>query len=188
MVAAIIACEIGFWVLLALGLVARYVLRARTLSTVLLVSVPLVDVVLLAVSVLDLRAGGQPRLVHGLAAIYLGTSVVFGHSMIRWVDQRVAHRFAGGPAPVRPPRTGRDHAARERRGWLLHLLAYAVAAAALGLFTLLVGDAARTAPLWGPMTPWAVGLIIDFVISFSYTVAPRKADHQADRRAGRSKA
>ncbi|MFI5493881.1 hypothetical protein [Actinoplanes sp. NPDC051859] len=174
MIAALIACEIGFWVLLAAGLLTRYVLRRRRLSTVLLWSVPLVDVALLVFAVLDLRTGGEARLAHGLAAVYLGVTAVFGHRMIRWADERVAHRFAGGPAPVRPPRTGPAHAARERQGWLLHLLAYAVSAAILGVFTLLVGDADRTAALWAVMRPWGLAVVIDFVLSFSYTLRPRR--------------
>ncbi len=101
-------------------------LRARTLSTVLLLGVPLADVALLAFSVIDLRRGGAAGIAHGLAAVYLGVSVAFGHQMVRWADERFAHRFAGGPAPVRPPRAGREHAARQRAQWLRHLLAYAV--------------------------------------------------------------
>ena len=174
MIVAIIACEIGFWVLLGCGLLARYVVRARALSTALLVSVPLVDVVLLALSVVDLRRGGEAGIGHGLAAVYIGVSLAFGHQMVRWADQRFAHRFAGGPAPVRPPRTGRAHAARQRSQWLRHLLAYVVAAAVLGVFTVLVGDPARTAPLWAVMVPWTIALVVDFVVSFSYTLSPRK--------------
>jgi hypothetical protein len=171
----IIACEIAFWVLLLIGLVARYLLRAKTLSTVLLICVPLVDAVLLAASVLDLRGGAEATTAHGLAAIYIGVSVAFGGQMIRWADQRFAHRFAGGPSPVWPPKTGREHAAYERRQWLRHLLAYVVAATVMGLFALLVGDYDKVAPMWGPMGGWAIILGIDFLISFSYTLAPRKA-------------
>ncbi|MEV4199618.1 hypothetical protein [Micromonospora globbae] len=175
MLPAIIACEIGFWVLLLAGLTARYPLRAKTLSAVLLVCVPLVDVVLLALSVIDLRGGGQASTAHGLAAIYIGVSVAFGRQMVRWADQRFAHRFAGGPAPVRPPRHGREHAAHERRQWLRHVVAYVVAVAVMGLFTVLVGDYERVAPMWGPMGVWGIVVVIDFLISFSYTVAPRRA-------------
>jgi hypothetical protein len=173
MVAAIVACEIGFWILLAGGLAARYLIRARRLSTVLLVAVPLVDVALLAFAVLDLRRGGEPSLAHGLSAVYLGISIGFGHQMISWADQRFAHRFAGGPAPARPPRTGPGRAAHERRQWALHLLAYLSAAAALGLFAALAGGLERTRPLWQPMGPWTVVLAVDFVIAISYTVFPR---------------
>ncbi|MFE9201444.1 hypothetical protein [Micromonospora sp. NPDC007230] len=175
MLALIIACEIAFWVLLLLGLAARYLLRARKLSTVLLICVPLVDVLLLAASVLDLRGGAEADTAHGLAAIYLGVSVAFGGQMLRWADERFAHRFAGGPSPKRPRKAGLEHAAHERRQWLRHLLAYAIAAAVMGLFTLLVGGDTRVAAMWGPMGGWAIVLIIDFLISFSYTIAPRKA-------------
>ncbi|GGQ59165.1 hypothetical protein [Couchioplanes azureus] len=174
MIVAIIACEVGFWVLLAAGLATRYLLRRRRLSTALLWSVPLVDVALLAVAVADLRGGGEAHLAHGLAAVYLGVSVVFGHRMIRWADQRFRHRFAGGPAPARAPRTGAARAARERRDWLQHLLAYAATAVVLGVFTLLVGDVERTLPLWSVMKPWGVAVIVDFVVSFSYTLFPRR--------------
>jgi hypothetical protein len=182
MIAAIIACEIGFWVLLVSGLAARYVLRARRLSTALLLAVPLVDVLLLAISVVDLRRGGEAGAAHGLAAVYIGVSVAFGHQMISWADQRFAHRFAGGPAPQRPPRAGRAHAARERRQWLRHLLAYLVAAGVLALFTALVGDLSRVAPLWAVMAPWGIGVVVDFFVSFSYTVAPRGEPAPGDDR------
>ncbi|HKA69494.1 MAG TPA: 2TM domain-containing protein [Actinomycetes bacterium] len=175
MLALIVGCEIAFWILLGLGLAARYLLRVRSLSTVLLVSVPLVDVVLLVASVIDLRGGGEATGAHGLAAIYLGVSIAFGSQLVGWADQRFAHRFAGGPPPLRPPQTGRDHAAHERRQWLRHLLAFVIGATILGLFSLLVGDPERTAAMWAPMVGWTVFLIVDFLISFSYTVAPRKA-------------
>ncbi|WP_069165058.1 hypothetical protein [Nocardia altamirensis] len=175
MIALIIGCEIGFWVLIALGLAVRYLTSARRLSTVLLACVPLVDVLLLTAAVIDLRRGGETSFTHGLAAIYIGVSIAFGPQMIDWADQRFAHRFAGGPAPVRPPKTGSAHAARERVQWVRHLLAYAVAAVVLGLFTLLVGELDRTAPLWGVLAPWTVVLAIDFVVSFSYTVLPRRS-------------
>ncbi|WP_405167065.1 hypothetical protein OG203_19380 [Nocardia sp. NBC_01499] len=174
-IALIIGCEVGFWVILLLGLTVRYLTSARRVSTVLLACVPLVDVVLLAASVIDLRRGGEASLSHGLAAIYIGVSLAFGSQLIGWADQRFAHRFAGGPAPVRPPKAGPERAARERGQWFKHLLAYTTAAVVLSFFTLLVGDADRTAPLWGVMAPWALVLAIDFVVSFSYTVLPRRS-------------
>jgi len=83
-------------------------------------------------------------------------------------------RHSGGPPPVRPPGAGAAHAAHQRRQWLRHLLAYAVAAVVLGIFTVLVGDLGRALPVWAVMAPWGIGLVVDFVISFSYTLAPRK--------------
>lgn len=115
LVAAIVACEIGFWLVLAAGLLTRYALRKPRAGAVLLVCVPLVDLALLAFTVVDLRRGAEPELAHGLAAVYLGFSVAFGHAMVRWADVRVAHRFAGGPAPEPRPASGTP--ARVRREW-----------------------------------------------------------------------
>ena len=175
MIALIVACEIGFWVLLLAGLFARYVLKLRRVSAALLIAVPIVDVVLLAATAIDLRRGAEATTGHGLAAIYLAVTVVFGHRMIRWADVRFAHRFAGGPAPDRGPRVGREHAARERKAWLEHLLAYVLGAGFLGLFTLIAGGMDRGAALWSVMGVWSLVLVIDFVISFSYTLMPRKS-------------
>ncbi len=171
MVVAIVACEIGFWVLLVAGLAARYLLKARALSAVLLVSVPLVDVALLAFSVIDLRRGGEAGVGHALAAVYLGVSVAFGHRMVRWADERFAYRFAGGPPPAGPPAKGtRERAVHERRSWVRHLVAYGIAVLILGLFTLLIGDADRSAALWSVLRVWTVVLVIDGLVSFSYSI------------------
>ena len=99
-VVVIVAVEIAFWVLLAAGLIARYPLRLPRVGAALLVCVPLVDLVLLGATVIDLRGGATAGVAHGLAAVYLGVSVGYGHRMIRWADVRFAHRFAGGPVGV----------------------------------------------------------------------------------------
>jgi hypothetical protein len=174
--ALIVACEVGFWVVLLAGLVARYLLRRPRLGAALLVCVPLVDLVLLVASALNLRyGGGEADLAHGLAAIYLGVSVAWGHSMVRWADARFAYRFAEGPSPPRPPRTGPEHAGRERRQWGRHLLAWAVGCALLLGGVALVGDPDRTGALMGIAQGWTLVLAVDFLWSFSYTLWPRKA-------------
>src|SRR5918996_719589 len=119
--ALIIASEIAFWLVLLGGLATRYLLRRPRLGAALLLTTPLVDVALLAFTVIDLRGGATATAAHALAAVYIGVSVAFGHSIVGWADARFAHRFAGAPAPMRAPRSGRVHAANERRGWLRHL-------------------------------------------------------------------
>jgi hypothetical protein len=84
-----------------------------------------------------------------------------------WADARFAHGFAGGPASERPPRTGPRHAARERREWLRHVLAWATGTALLGLGMLVVGDLDRTWALVNVAVVWTIVLTIDFLISFS---------------------
>ncbi|MGW0434226.1 hypothetical protein ACWDV4_17005 [Micromonospora sp. NPDC003197] len=161
--AVIVACEIGFWVLLGAGLVARYLLRLRRLSTVLLLSVPLVDLVLLTATVIDLRRGATANFTHGLAAAYLGFSIAFGHSMIRWADQRFAHRFAGGPPPWKPPKGGWARARYEWREWGKGMLGWAVACVLLGAGILMVDDASRTAELLAWIARLSVAMVIWFV-------------------------
>ena len=55
----------------------------------------------LPATAIDLRGGADATGAHSLAALYLGFSIGYGHRMITWADTRFAHRFAGGPAPVR---------------------------------------------------------------------------------------
>ncbi|ATE53815.1 hypothetical protein [Actinosynnema pretiosum] len=147
LVLVIVACEVGFWVVLAAGLLLRYAFGLRRAGAVLLACVPLVDLVLLATAVLDLARGGQATGAHGLAALYLGVSVAFGHSMLRWADQRFAHWFAGGPPPVTPPKDGPERAAHEWREWGRAVLAGIIAAAVIGLLALVAGGLDRVAPL-----------------------------------------
>ena len=168
----VIAAEVAFWLILLAGLVIRYALRRPRAGMALLVATPVVDLLLLVVATIDLRRGGEAALPHALAAVYVGVSVAWGKQMVAWADARYAHRLAGGPPPERGPRTGRRHAARERREWLRHLVAWATGAALLGLGVLLVGDVERTQALVNVAALWTIVLAIDFLISFSYTLWP----------------
>lgn len=142
------AGEIGFWVLIAAGLLARYVLRMRRTSTVLLAATPVVDLGVLIAAMIDLSAGGQANGVHGLAAVYLGFSVAFGPRMIRWADARFAYRFAGGPPPTGSPKYGRDKVRHEWREWGRCVLGCSVASAVLLILVLVTGSPEQTRPLW----------------------------------------
>lgn len=163
LLAVIVACEIGFWVVLGAGLVARYVLRRRRLGAVLLVCVPLVDLVLLVASVLDLSRGATANFTHGLAAAYLGFSVAFGHSMVRWADQRFAYRFAGGPPPWKPPKRGPERIRYEWREWGKAVGGWAIACGLLGLAVLLVDDPGRTVELVAWIQRLTAAVVIWFV-------------------------
>ncbi|MFG1667485.1 hypothetical protein [Streptomyces sp. Y7] len=130
-VALIIACEVGFWVLLALGLAVRYLLKWRRTSVVLLLCEPLLELVLFVATAVDLKNGAEPGWEHGLAALYIGYTVAYGHYTIRWLDGHAAHRLAGGPRPRTPARYGMARARHEGHLWLRTVLAAAVACALL---------------------------------------------------------
>jgi hypothetical protein len=144
---AVLVGEVLFWGLVVGGLAARYLLRAPRLGAALLAGTVLVDLGILVVAVVDVRSGGAATVVHGLAALYVGFSVVFGPSIIRWADQRAAHRWAGGPAPRRIPRRGPVRAAHEWRSFGRWLVAAVIAAALLGLVIVLAGPGADVAAL-----------------------------------------
>lgn len=118
----IVGCEAAFWVVLLAGLAARYILEWPRLSSILLISVPLVDLALLAFTVMDLNNGATATFAHGLATAYVGFTVAFGSTMIRWTDRHFAHRFAGGPPPPKPP-LGWASVRYELRLWGLCILA-----------------------------------------------------------------
>ncbi|GIO14694.1 putative membrane protein YmcC [Cohnella xylanilytica] len=161
------------------GLVCRYLLKLRAAGAALLFCTPLIDVALLVATAIDLRGGAEADFTHGLAAIYIGVSIVYGHSMIRWADVRFAHRFAGGPAPAKPAKYGEEHARRERQGWFRHLAAWAIGCAILYGMTVWIDAADRTQSLVQIIRGWSGVLGIDFLISFSYTLFPRRRKDSA---------
>lgn len=170
----IIACEIGFWVFLVAGLGARYLLRRRRTGAALLVGTVLVNIPLLIATVADLRGGATANVVHGLAAAYLGYTIAFGHSMVRWADERFAHRFAGGPPPRGKPKYGRERARYERREFAKAALAWAVSCGLLLGAIVLVGDAERTQALRGWIYQLTVVLAIWSIWPITHTLWPAK--------------
>lgn len=144
---AIIACEVGFWIILIFALAARYIWKRPLLGRRLLLSLPVIDLVLLVFTILDLRSGTAATFAHGLTAVYIGFTVGFGGLIVGWADQHVAHRFAGRQAPRPPPHIGLQAFVYDLKLWLRCLLAWAIALGLISLMIGLVDDAAATAPL-----------------------------------------
>lgn len=173
-VTLIVICEVGFWVLLAAGLAARYLLKMPRLGMALLLCEPLLEVVLLVVTAIDLRNGADPSWKHGLAALYIGYTVGHGHRTVKWLDGHAAHRLAGGPRPTGPPRYGMARARHEGKVWLGSLVAAGVASGLLLLAVWYVGDAGSTESLrgWIQIAWRAAG--IHGLIALSYAIWPKK--------------
>ena len=174
MLAFIIAAEIAFWLVLAAGLATRYLLRRPRLGAVLLVATPVIDLALLVATVIDLRDSAEASAAHGLAAAYIGVSIAFGPSMIRWADERFAHRFAGGPEPWRPPKHGRARTRHEWREFGKAALAWSITVGLLLAGIALVGDADRSEGL----TAWIACLTLVLAIwslwPIGYTLRPAR--------------
>ncbi|MFI5745356.1 hypothetical protein ACIBBE_05390 [Streptomyces sp. NPDC051644] len=173
-VTLIVLCEVAFWVLLAAGLVLRYPAKKPRLGAAVLLCEPLLEVVLLVVTAIDLKNGAEPDWKHGLAAVYIGFTVGLGHSTIRWADARVAHRFAGGPPPVKPPKYGMERAAHEWRVAARWTLAAVTALALLQAAIWYVGGDGDVTSLrsWQQTMLFVIG--INVVVAGSYTVFPKR--------------
>jgi len=171
--AIIIVCEVGFWVLVVLGLLARYPLRRGRLGLVLLALTPAVDLVLLAATAIDLNRGSTATLFHGIAAIYLGFSVAYGHKMITWADTRFAHRFAGGPPPTKL--YGADYTGECWRDVLRSTIAVVIAAGVLLALVAISGDSDQSAALDGMFGILGIVAIAELIWAIRYTFWPRKA-------------
>ena len=168
----IVACEIGFWVVILLGLITRYLFKRERLGFFFLALTPVIDLLLLIVTATDLYNGATATQAHAIAAVYLGISIAFGKSMIRWADERFQYYIQRqGTKPVR--KTGWAHARHSMKGSLQHLLAFMIGAALLVIMVYLIDDASRTEALSATLKVWALVLGIDFVISVSYFIWPR---------------
>ncbi|MGN7386187.1 hypothetical protein [Sporosarcina sp. SAFN-015] len=168
----IIACEIGFWVVIAAGLVTRYIFNKKRLGLFFLALTPVIDLLLLIVTANDLYNGATATQVHAIAAIYLGVSVAFGKSMIRWADEKFLYYVKKqGSKPVR--KHGLAYAKHSMKGSLQHVLAFIIGGAFLFLMIYLIDDPSKTEALSGMLKVWAIVLGIDFAISVSYFIWPR---------------
>lgn len=182
--AVIIACEIGFWVAILAGLAARYILQAKRLGAALLLCAPLIDVVLLVAVAVHLGTGATASWHHGLAALYIGFSVTYGHRMVTWADTRFAHRFAGGPAPLKV--TGHKYTQRCWGDFVRTLGAAFIAAGILAMITWWVNDPNRTEALTGWNRILGIIVTVEFIWALSYTIWPRKAALLSGRAASSS--
>ena len=143
----IIGCEVAFWLLLLLSLATRYLLRREALSRWLLLSLPLVDVLLLVFTALDLRAGTTATFAHGLAAAYVGFTVAFGSIAVQWADAHFSHRFASGPVPPKAATGGWGAVRYELKLWLRCIVACAILVALIDALIAIVANQSATQPL-----------------------------------------
>ncbi|WP_144289833.1 hypothetical protein [Ideonella sp. A 288] len=145
--ALIVACEVGFWVMLLLALAVRYLLRKEQLSRALLLCLPLIDLLLLFFTATDLRRGTTATFAHGLAAAYIGFTVAFGGMAVKWADAHFAHRFAAGPAPTNAPSRGWELVIYDLKLWGRCIVACLITMVLVEALVQFVGNSETTLPL-----------------------------------------
>lgn len=171
-IAIIVACEIGIWVLIALGLVARYVLGLKRTGLTLLAITPVVDVILLVVTAMGLISGSTATVFHGIAAIYLGFSVAYGHKIIASADRHFAHRFANGAEPIKL--YGRGYAVECWKDVARTALAVGVALGIIWLLTVVVDDETRSSALTDLNSIFLLVVAIEVLWALGHTFWPKK--------------
>lgn len=62
----IIGCEIAFWVFVFAGLSVRYLLGMKRIGIGLLMATPVIDLLLLVATVMDLQRGATASMIHGI--------------------------------------------------------------------------------------------------------------------------
>ncbi|CBG69969.1 putative membrane protein [Streptomyces scabiei 87.22] len=179
-VALIIACEVGFWVLLALALAVRYLLKRRRTSVVLLLCEPVLELVLFVVTAIDLKNGAEPSWEHGIAALYIGFTVGYGHYMIGRMDAWAAYRLGGGPRPEGPPKYGLARARYEGKLWVRTVVAAGVALVLLQLAVWYVGDDGNVDSLRSFQWLALRGAGIHGLVALAYTIWPKKDPAASD--------
>lgn len=170
---AILVCEVSFWVVIVAGLAARYLLHRPKLGGVLLLAAPIIDLILLVLVSVDLLGGGTASWHHGLAGLYIGISIAYGHRMIGWMDAKFAARFRGAPQPT--PLSGAAYAVACWKDVARTLLAAVITAAILGSLILIVADPTRTTELLGIFPILGVIVVIDLLWAISYSIWPKPA-------------
>ncbi|MCH6267169.1 hypothetical protein [Neobacillus citreus] len=169
----IIACEIGFWIVILLGLVSRYILKKKKLGIFFLALTPVIDLVLLITASVDIFRGATATIAHAIAAVYIGVSLAFGKGMIEWADQRFRYYLLKeGEKPLK--RYGLVYAWHYLKGWGKHLVAYLIGAALLAGVIFLINDPSRTEALFGVLRLWSLVLGIDLLIAISNFVWPKR--------------
>jgi hypothetical protein len=133
-------------------MVLRYLVRLRRTSTAVLAGIPLLDLVLVIATAIDLHRGADVGLAHVLAGFYLGSSLAFGPAIVRWADVRFAHRFAGGPAPRPTPKQGPERVAHLMREWYRVVGTVAIASVVLVVLILFFAEPEDQTSLW-----WWIG-------------------------------
>ncbi|MFD9035432.1 hypothetical protein ACFVZW_30485 [Streptomyces sp. NPDC059567] len=136
---------------------------------------PLLDVVLLAATVISVRNGAEPSVWHGLSAAYLGITVVYGHSTLRWADRKFAQRYGNEPEPTAPTLYGRQAIVAAWLSWLRFLLAYGISVGLTAGLIALAGGVREGAPLLVWLNPLTKILVYSVIWPLITTLRPGTA-------------
>ncbi|RUL52036.1 hypothetical protein [Lysinibacillus antri] len=173
MIKWIIAAEITFWIVIIAGLFARYIMKWKKTSILLLLLTPLIDLALIALTVVDLKNGAIATTAHGISVIYIGVSIAYGKTMIAWADEKFQTWILKRPS-TKQTLFGIEKGKHELKMWLRHLVSFAIGSVMFWAIISFVGTESTEA-IRGIWKTWSIVLLIDGAISLSYILFPKKA-------------
>ncbi|OXS73479.1 hypothetical protein B1B04_12195 [Lysinibacillus sp. KCTC 33748] len=147
MIAWIITAEISFWIVIIIGLICRYVFNMPKLSIFFFALTPVIDLFLVILTAMDLKAGTPASTSHGIAAIYIGVSIAFSKTMITWADEKFQKWFLKSNQK-NEPLTGVKKGKHEIKMLSQHIGAFIIGAGLLYAMSLFVGSNSDTSPLF----------------------------------------
>ncbi|HLS67419.1 MAG TPA: hypothetical protein VK029_10565 [Pseudogracilibacillus sp.] len=198
-----IAVEVVFWLSIALFIILRYLLGWKKISIWILPLFIASVIADLLLGWVDYKQTGEFSTFQLIVLIFVVYAITSGYTDFRrldaWIQQKIA-KWKGLPEPdvsaKLPPKYGKEHARYERRGWYLHVLTFVLF---LIIFYFLTGtdDAFKWDdlmngqfysdwwnnkgygiygdPILNQLTKvWFLVIIIDGIISLSYTFSPNK--------------
>lgn len=177
---AILLAEVTFWLFLISGLALRYILKKRVTGMALLIATPLIDLVLLILTYTDMSEGSESRFVHGLSAVYIGFSTIFGPSIIRVMDRKFARRYYARGASkldsLNVFNSDNSSSVDQKRIWITACIASAASAALILVGIAVVGLAGS---FW--LLYWLITLM--FIVAVWWFIGPRLSRKREQSRA-----
>ncbi|KGR76117.1 hypothetical protein [Ureibacillus sinduriensis] len=174
MIKWIIAAEILFWIAILAGLFTRYVLKHKQLSYLFFLLTPLIDLALIALTVVDLQSGAVATTAHGISVIYIGVSIAYGKTMIGWADDKFQTYFLKKES-TKKALYGIEKGWHELKMLGRHVFAFAIGSVIFWLILTYI-DPNSTEAMRNVWRIWSIALLVDGVISISYLLFPKKAD------------
>ncbi|MBD7937009.1 hypothetical protein H9655_08195 [Cytobacillus sp. Sa5YUA1] len=200
--AFLITAEVIFWLSILAFLILRYWFKLDKWSFLFLGIFLLNDIWIATMGYMDYRRTGEFSSYQIIILIVIIYAFTYGKSDFKKLDHFIKRKVAqwkGESVSIDKPAklSGREHAALERKQFFLHLLVFVLAHIVLALFLGLSEEARSIDSItelgnqWFaandavfPFTHstannisriWAIILVIDGIISLSYTLFPRKA-------------
>ena len=91
---SIVIVEVLFWFCLVGGLALRYIFQKHRLGLILLILTPLIDLVLVGITLWELSEAGSSRFIHGFSAFYIGFTIAFGPRVVSAMDHKFKSKYS----------------------------------------------------------------------------------------------